>query len=349
MKPHIMAVVLFLLPCAVPAVGAAEQGGAVASVQGGLLKTGVTQPYIVKPGDTLWDIANHFFRDPRRWLEIWERNLYITNPDLIYPGRKIWFDARGGRKSGGLTTVRPHPEVVIRPVQREDHALSPELVLGALARQDLITVAEEKGVGYILDARDGRLHFGRNDIVYVRLQGAPQPGERFDIFRKGDRITTDDGRVIGLLTNHLGQLQILSESDGVYRAKIVRSFEEISRGDFLKPARTVNARIFPVNPPHEVAGKIIHIRDNAVEAGQNQIVAIDIGRAAGVTSGTRLQVFQKGRVVEDRSSGARFQLPSEAIATLVVISPQQAGSLALVTKSSRSINIGDAVRGAPER
>ncbi len=62
------------------------------NADGTALKPDVSQPYVVKPGDTLWDIADHFFKDPHRWMQIWERNLYITNPDLIYPGNKIWFD-----------------------------------------------------------------------------------------------------------------------------------------------------------------------------------------------------------------------------------------------------------------
>jgi hypothetical protein len=45
--------------------------------------------YSIRPGDTLWDISNAFFRDPFLWPFIWKANPYITNPDLIYPDKKL--------------------------------------------------------------------------------------------------------------------------------------------------------------------------------------------------------------------------------------------------------------------
>jgi hypothetical protein len=46
-------------------------------------------PYIIKQGDTLWDIANTFFKDPFLWPFLWKANPSITNPDLIFAGNKL--------------------------------------------------------------------------------------------------------------------------------------------------------------------------------------------------------------------------------------------------------------------
>lgn len=42
--------------------------------------------YTIKNGDTLWDISGEYLRNPFLWSVLWEKNKYIKNPDLIFPG-----------------------------------------------------------------------------------------------------------------------------------------------------------------------------------------------------------------------------------------------------------------------
>src|SRR5690606_27881541 len=48
------------------------------------LAEGQPDVYVVQRGDTLWDIASTFLRDPWYWPEIWHVNPEIANPHLIY-------------------------------------------------------------------------------------------------------------------------------------------------------------------------------------------------------------------------------------------------------------------------
>lgn len=47
------------------------------------------EKYVIRQGDTLWDIANAFYRDPFLWPLIWKSNPSVYDPDLIYPGNTL--------------------------------------------------------------------------------------------------------------------------------------------------------------------------------------------------------------------------------------------------------------------
>lgn len=308
------------------------------------VKPNLVQPYIVKPGDTLWDIADYFFKDPFKWVNIWERNLYITNPDLIYPGNKIWFDGRYA-KQGGLRVERLRMEAIEKPVEKMEAKIDLSLLLTALERQDFIQPEEVNGVGHILDSEDERLNYGLNDRLYLKLNRPARPGELFDVFRTSDPIRDpDSGEVVGLLVVHLGQVRISSQSQGIYRGEVVKAFEELSRGDRLKPARIIDPYIVPSYPENELAGKVLYIRNNAAEAGQHQIIGISLGQQPGVQAGTALSIYRAGRVIMDRVSGEEVTLPEEEIGQALVLVPQKDASIALITKATRPVNNGDSVR-----
>ena len=313
------------------------------------IKADLPQPYVVKKGDTLWDIANYFFKDPHKWLKIWERNLYITNPDLIYPGNEIWFDAKK-KKQGGLTKVRPQPAIVAKPVERLEAKIDTSLLLTALARQDFVSPEAIDGVGYILGSQEERINYGANDHVYIKMKQAAHADDIFDVFRTGDSIyDPDTGDLVGVLVEHLGKVKVTSQASGVYRGLITETFEEISRGDRLKPAKDVNTRITPSYPKAALNGKVLYIRNNAAEAGQNQVIGISLGIKDGMKAGTVLSVYRKGGSIEDKVTGEEVQLPDENIGDVMVLVAQQKASLALLTRSSSAVNIGDAVRNQVRR
>lgn len=58
--------------------------------------------YVVKKGDTLWDIAFSLWGDNFLWPDLWHANPQVINPDLIFPGDVLNIP---GRNSSAIENV----------------------------------------------------------------------------------------------------------------------------------------------------------------------------------------------------------------------------------------------------
>lgn len=73
------------------AVGAALPGGAAAETEGG---NGKTVMHEVQEGDNLHLIAGYYYKDPRQWRRIFDRNSStLEDADTIAPGTVLRVDA----------------------------------------------------------------------------------------------------------------------------------------------------------------------------------------------------------------------------------------------------------------
>ena len=84
-----------------------------------LFNVTVPEQYQVVAGDTLWDIAALYLRDPWMWAEIWYANQQIANPHIIYPGDIISLVYIDGRHR--LMLSRNREEKLSPQIRPEDH------------------------------------------------------------------------------------------------------------------------------------------------------------------------------------------------------------------------------------
>ncbi len=106
--------------------------------------------YVVKKGDTLWDLSGEYLDDPYQWPELWQRNQYITNPHLIYPGNSLRLHGRppsirpetvkeAERPAGAVTEAQPIPEMAKTAEGQEEieeSAVAGEKVESVVAKKE---------------------------------------------------------------------------------------------------------------------------------------------------------------------------------------------------------------------
>ncbi|MBZ9567646.1 LysM peptidoglycan-binding domain-containing protein [Modicisalibacter tunisiensis] len=340
------------LVAGLPAAGASETGASApqAGTSSTVLRRDAPARYTVQRGDTLWDIAGRFLADPGQWPRLWRGNPQVDDPHWIYPGDVIhlYRAADGTPRLGlerGQDVVHLSPQVRRVPRRRAVPPLPLDKVQRFLEANRIVAPAQLAQAPYVIAGDDRRLISGAGDHVYVR--GALPPGERFGLYRPGERyVAPDTGEFLGLELETLGEARVLRREGDVSRLVVTASRQEIRPGDRLLPLESlpVTPEFQPRPPSHPVAGHILSVPGGVRYIGRLDVVALDLGRREGMAPGTVLAVEQRGETLSDPLTDAAVTLPDEQAGRLMVFRVYDRVSYALVMHATRSLAVGDRVR-----
>jgi hypothetical protein len=314
------------------------------------IKPNAPAQYVVKTGDTLWNIASVYLEEAWQWPQIWALNTNIANPHLIYPGDEISLVMIDGQPRLRLQRGdRVDPSVVKRSpsVRRINEAaaipaLSLDQIEAWLAKVKMVDAVEFERLPYILAGIDGKTLLKTGDQVYVK--GALAAGvSSFKIYQSGQQyLDPMTGALIGLEAQEVGQARLLSEQAGLATLKIVKVTEEVTPGDRLMVAEglDIDATLFPQPPKSAVAGQIIGLRSDGTVAAAHSVVTIDLGLTDGLAVGDLLSVASPGESVKDPVTGKAVTLPDQTIGQLLVYQTLNQIAYALVLKTTAAVKIG---------
>lgn len=151
---------------------------AAAAVQ---LRADHPDTYVVKKGDTLWDISKRFLNEPWLWPEIWQANPQIENPHLIYPGDVLSLAYLGaGQTQPALSVARLSPQV--RAEALPITAVPLAEVEDFLRNQHVLDDEQYKSMPYVLGLEESRLRSTQGQVAYVQNSHFA-PGDRVSIVR----------------------------------------------------------------------------------------------------------------------------------------------------------------------
>ena len=287
--------------------------------------------YVVKKGDTLWDIAGRFLEKPWLWPEIWQANPQVQNPHLIYPGDVLslaYLDrvvADPGPREVAPVTGVPLSEV------------EPFL-------KDLRVVDAFEHLPHVVALEEGRIRGSLGQVAYVDgLEGA-QPGQRYqvvrpiqrytrldreaccDIFHKDDldfrgkrtvdfqqfwtnAVVSDNGHeLLGyeLMRQNTGTVT-RGEVGGIEATTLVLddSGREVRVGDRLIPveAQPYDLQFFPHAPRQQFEygrARVLAVSDMLTTGGNRDVVALSVGARDGVDNGTVFSAWRVGSNAADK-------------------------------------------------
>lgn len=316
--------------------------------------------YVVKAGDTLWDISSVYLRDPWFWPEIWYVNPQVANPHLIYPGdvlKLVYIDGQprltiAERAEGGDGTKRLSPQVRREPLSRAITAIPYDVIAGFAGRPVLLDKDQVNKAPYVVAMRDGHIIGGIGNEVYARGIKDAQPEERFSIIHvEGKLVDPETNKQLGYTGVYVGSGPVMVSGDPA-KLLLSETAREALQGDKLFPESVdVNVDFVPHAPETDVDAAVIGVKDLTV-MGQYHVVALNRGSKHGLEAGHVLAVEQVGDVVMDKYSkgglnagglkrGKNVQLPSERAGIIMVYKTYDRMSFALVMEATHEIREGD--------
>jgi hypothetical protein len=290
--------------------------------------------YVVKKGDTLWDIAGRFLRQPWLWPEIWQANPQIANPHLIYPGDVISLAYLGDRPT--LQVTRRSPEI-----RRTALDAVPTVPLsdieGFLKKTRVLEGDVYRRLPYVIGIEEGRLRGSGGEVVFVR--GADfQPGQLWAVVRPTVRFAVHPHPVSGFprlkrdpwttkgldpQTSGIQWAYYVASDNGfevlgyevieVASGQITRSGDvatllldghghEVRKGDLLMEVdpQPFDLTFHPRAAPRVPANfRILAHTDRLTWGGPRDVVALSAGARDGIENGQVFAIYHPGEVVRD--------------------------------------------------
>lgn len=326
-----------------------------------VLKDGHPNEYVVKKGDTLWDISSTFLSEPWYWPEIWHMNPEVENPHLIFPGdvlRLVYVDGKpritAQRGDASRTVVmspsdddgRMKPRVRTTPIDNAIPAIPLDKINAFLSRSRIIEDDTLDKAPYVIAGGSGRILSGAGDRLYAR--GTFDQGETiYGIYRPGQVFQDPQTKeTLGIEAIDIGGGKAVAFNGDVATIQMNSSREEIRVKDRLLPhnERKVTATFMPSAPQETIDGLIVGVEGGVTQVGTMDIVILNKGEREGLEVGNVLAIYKAGEVVRDQVNNDLVQLPDVRSGLLMVFRTFDKMSYAIVLNANQPLEVLDKVR-----
>ena len=313
------------------------------------LKEGHPKTYVVKKGDTLWDISGLFLKSPWKWPEIWHVNPQVNNPHLIYPGdvlNLVYINGQPRLVVSRNKDIKLTPQVRISDLDLAIPAISLDVISPFLSDSRVEDSETLKSAPYVLAGKSGHIVSGAGDEMFARGEFSDDH-EAFGIFRVGEAfIDPDTEELLGYQAMSIASAKVTDVEGEVATLALNQTTQEVRRGDRLLPdeERHINTNFYPSAPEEDVEGSIIAVEGGVSQIGSMDAVVINRGARDGLDIGHVLAIYRVGERVRDPITKEIVKVPDSRAGFLMIFRTFEKVSYGLVLKASHALEVMDKVK-----
>jgi hypothetical protein len=233
---------------------------------------------------------------------------------------------------------------------------------GTMAAGRQVTVARRETMGFvpaddlagassIVESPSDRTYLAAGDPVFVGMgEGDVAVGDQFTVFQVEEQVRdVETNRLLGYHVEKLGWIEIQELTGDTSIAEIRHSSREIERGARLMPREVPSRRVTTRSTPDAIEGQIVFLPSRQTVAADGGYVYLNRGEFHGIEVGSELDVYDSGRIINERQRRVDVRTPDTPVARIIVVSVEEDSSVAFVLSATRELMVGDSVRPAAEQ
>lgn len=338
--------------------------------------------YLIKEGDTLWDLSKEFWGNSFFWPKLWSYNPAIPNAHILNKGDTLNFNPGSAVRPPSLSVESISNSSQGSGLGRFSSNNDSKVVIDKndLGEERCTTVASipfNKGsflfrtegffrednnkphLGKIMQAFEDKDIYSAGDIVYIELDKSSdvQCGDILSIYeplRENIPNPAKKKAFFGSTYKLLGELKILESSKIMTKAVITTSFEQVRKGSFLGKRIELQRSITTKGEASkkDVTGNLFEaLRPSGSKLSTNDVVYIDKGEQDGVKVGDSFYILNQRQSMIDENLFGRKRKKALSMAPkinvvvgqLVITSTHNNVAEAIITSSSTDISLGSIV------